>query len=143
MKKLIGLITILLSLTLIAGCKKEKTISAQDLPTEIKTYITTHFPNSSITKAVKIKGESEMYEITLSDGFELEFNKNNEIIDIDGKSKLPDSVIPSDLLSYVDSNYSSNYIVGWEIQANKQEVELNNKVVLLFTMSHQFIGIDD
>ena len=134
---------VLLSLIVLANCDREKIISAQDLPTEIKTFISTHFPNDSITLVKKEKGESELYEITLSNGFKLEFNKNNEIIDIDGNAKLPDSVIPPNILSYVNLNYPANYIMGWEIQLGNQEVQLNSNVELIFNMSGEFLRIDN
>lgn len=143
MKNLIIIATVFLSLAMLTSCEKDEKISEQNLPTEIKAYISTHFPNSSITRAKKEKGENELYEITLSNGFKLEFNKKNEIIDIDGNAKLPDSVIPATILSYVNTTYPTNYIIGWEIQANNQEVKLDNKLELVFDMAGKFLRIDD
>ena len=84
-----------------------------------------------------------MYEITLSCGVKLEFNKQKEIIDIDGTTKLPDSVIPTNILSYVNSNYSKYYIIGWELQLGNQEVQLNNNLVLVFNMAGEFLRVDE
>ncbi|MBX2909884.1 MAG: PepSY-like domain-containing protein [Chitinophagales bacterium] len=143
MKSLISNTLVALLLLLATGCEKEKVIAAQDLPATVQTYISTHFTGNSITKAVKQKDKNELYEVTLSDGTKLEFNAQNEVIDIDGKSKLPNSVIPNKILDYVTVNYPSNYIVGWELQNGNQEVQLNNQTVLLFNSAGDFLRIEE
>ena len=144
MKNLMTIAAVVLSLLFMTGCDKETVIPEQNVPTEINNYVSTHFPNCSISKAIKENDENEeMYEITLSCGVKLEFNKQKEIIDIDWNKKLPDSVIPANILSYVISNYSTNFIIGWELQSGNQEVQLNNNLVLVFDMAGEFLRIDD
>ncbi|MCC6600249.1 MAG: PepSY-like domain-containing protein [Crocinitomicaceae bacterium] len=144
MKNLITSLIVVLSLVFISGCDKETILPEQDVPIEIKNYISTHFPDCNITKTIKEKGEKEeMYEVTLSCGVKLEFNKAKSIIDIDGTSKLPDSVIPVEILNYVNFHYPGNHVVGWEIQSNNQEIQLNNGFVLIFTMSGDFLRVEN
>ena len=144
MKNLMTIAAVVLSLLFMTGCDKETVIPEQNVPTEINNYVSTHFPNCSISKAIKENDENEeMYEITLSCGVKLEFNKQKEIIDIDGTTKLPDSVIPTNILSYVNSNYSTYYIIGWELQLGNQEVQLNNNLVLVFNMAGEFLRVDE
>lgn len=144
MKSLITSLTLVFTLFFLTSCEKETILSAQDVPTEIKNYVSTHFPSCTITRAIEEKGENdEMYELTLSCGVKLEFDKHKNIIDIDGTSKLPDSVIPSKILSYVNSNYATNHILGWEIQSSNQEVQLNNGLTLVFNISGDFLRVDD
>jgi len=143
MKNLLKLSFLLFSLSIIASCDKETIVGESDLPVEIKTYIETHFPASTISRAVKDKDGTELYEITLTNGVKLEFNKQNEIIDIDGNSKLPDSVIPSLLLNYSNTNYPTNFITGWELMGSEQEVKLNNGLELIFNIAGDFIRIDN
>jgi hypothetical protein len=85
---------------------------------------------------------SKKYEINL-EGIKLEFNSKYRIIDIDGKSRLPDSVIPQKIRQYVTTNYSGNVITDWEIDGRKQQIGLDNGVDLEFTMSGDFIRIDN
>lgn len=135
--------TVVLSLIIMTSCDKEVVIAENNIPSEIKTYVSTHFPTTSILRAVKDKDGTELYEITLANGVKLEFNKQKEIIDVDWNAKLPDSVIPTNVLSYVNSNYSTNFIIGWELQSGNQEVQLNNNLVLVFNMTGGFLRIDD
>lgn len=143
MKKIITIALLIFSLALLTGCDKEVIITENNIPSEIKTYVAEHFPATSILRAVKDKDGTELYEITLANGVNLEFNKQNEIIDIDGNSKLPDSVIPSALLTYINTNYPSSFIIGWEIRGNNQEIELNSSIELVFTMAGEFLRIDN
>lgn len=134
---------IAISLLFLFSCEKENVISINDVPFEIKSYVVTHFPATAISRAVKGADGSEWYEIYLTNGVSLEFNKHKEIIDIDWNAKLPDSVIPGSLLSYANSNYPNNFIIGWKKTGNNQQVELNNQLVLLFASSGQFIRIEE
>ncbi len=144
MKNIIIMLTLMFSLTSLTSCEKETILAGQDIPTEIKSYASTHFPDCSISKAIRENSEKdEMYEISLSCNCKLEFNKQRNIIDIDCTSKLPDSVIPGTILSYANSNYPGNYIIGWEIQGSNQHVDLNNGVTLVFNMQGDFLHISD
>lgn len=126
-----------------AGCDKEVDISPADLPSEILEYVRLHFPDHPVIRAVKdIDGRSMTYEVKLEGGYKLEFNEEKEVIEIEGKSKLPDSVIPEKILAYVQDHYPGHYIIEWEIEGENQQVELDNKVELLFTISGDFIKID-
>jgi hypothetical protein len=124
------------------GCEKEETISESELPVEIKTYLETHFPSCGILKIVKDKEENEQsFDIDLDCGVNIEFNGNNQVIDIDGTSKLPDSVIPDKILNYTATNYPNDFIIGWELEGNNQQVELNTNVVLEFDSDGDFLRI--
>ncbi len=50
------------------------------VPQQIKDYITANFPNEKI---IKIERDTRDYEVSLSNGFEITFNKNFQVIDID------------------------------------------------------------
>lgn len=69
--------------------------------------------------------------------------QKEQVKEINGKSKLPDSVIPTKILSYVKSNYPNNYITEWESGRRKQQVELNNDLSLDFNHSGVFLRIDN
>lgn len=61
------------------SCKLSAVPSAL-IPAAIKTYATTNYPDTRILKIEKDRGE---YEIKLSNGLEITFNKNFQVIDID------------------------------------------------------------
>ena len=115
-----------------------------EIPSEIKSYITKHFSGHTILQVVKERDGSLSYDIILSDNVHLEFNKKKEITDISSNSKLPDSIIPDKILSYVNANYPNNYIKDWELTDRKNpQVELDNGLELVFDKSDNFLRIDD
>lgn len=118
---------------------QDKVIPAAELPATIQSYISTHFSKQTITKAEK---DLKEYEVELSDQTELKFNNQTEIIKIDGKTALPESVIPKKIADYVKTNYADQFITGWETEWQHQEVQLNNGVELEFTMKDEFVRID-
>ncbi|HLV41749.1 MAG TPA: PepSY-like domain-containing protein [Brumimicrobium sp.] len=118
-------------------------ISEADLPVDIKTYIAKHFSDSKIIKAEREKAMNGIkHEVKLDSGVELEFNGKNEIVEIDGTSKLPETVIPKSILKYVKTNYPDNAITDWELKSVKQEVKLDNGIELEFNLAGKFLRVD-
>jgi len=128
----------------LSSCDKEEIILSSDLPSEITSYISTHFPNNTITQVIKDRdGLAKTYDILLSENVSLEFNRKKEIIDIDGITQLPNSVIPEKILQYVTTNYLSNFITDWELDDKNQQVQLDNGLDLEFNMKGDFLRIDN
>lgn len=142
-KKLSALLLTLVFAFTLTSCDQESTISPDNLPNEIDSYISTHFPENTVLQAIKDKeGLKSTYEITLSDNIYLEFDSKMNITDIDGNAKLPDSVIPEKILQYVAFNYPNNYITDWELDDRNQQIQLDNGLDLEFNMNGDFIKID-
>lgn len=134
---------LLLSLTLMMSCSSNDDEIVTETPQEIEAFVKMHFDNNAILKITKeMSGNSHTYDVNLAGNIELEFNSKKEITSIESATKIPDSVIPANIRSYVTTNYPSNFIIGWELEATHQQVELNNSVELEFTMSGEFIRID-
>lgn len=55
-------------------------IRPEIIPEAIDVYVKSHFPDASINE---IEKDSRKYEIQLSNGFEIKFNKNMKVVDID------------------------------------------------------------
>ena len=146
MKKLqiLGILLTLGLLLIATSCDDDKGLSENEIPNEITTFITTHFPSNNIIRATKDKDGSRVsYDVTLSGNVKLEFNSQREITDIDSNTKLPDSVIPQAIRDYVTENYPNNFITDWELEDNHQQVGLNNDVDLEFTMDGGFLRVDN
>jgi len=146
-KSILGRMTLVslmaFSLTL-TSCDKEEIIPSASLPPEINTFIGTHFPASTVIQVIKDRdGFTKSYDVTLSGSISLEFNRKKEIVDIDGISQLPDSVIPDKIRAFVASNYPGNVITDWELDDKNQQVELDNGLDLAFNMSGEFLRIDN
>lgn len=134
----------LLATTLMMSCSSDDEELVNETPQEIEAFAKKHFPNNAILKITKEPSSNTYtYDVTLAGNVELEFNSKKEIISIESTTKLPDSVIPANIRSYVSSNYPSNFIIAWELEATLQQVELNNGVDLEFTLTGEFIRVDN
>ncbi len=143
-KSFFSIITLILAIALFSSCDKEEIISTDKLPAEITAYLSTHFPDNPVIQSMIERDDlTKTYEVILQGNYTLTFNRKKEVIDIEGFSKLPDSVIPAKIREYVGSNYPDNYIIGWELDGKNQQVELNNDLDLEFTMNGDFIRIDN
>ncbi len=114
------------------------------IPSEVQAYVDLHFPEQSVIQAVwDSEGEESSYELLLDNLTRLEFGLDKKVIEIGGSSKLPDSVIPAGILSYVSSNYADEYITAWELEAGYQQIELNNQLELEFDLEGKFRRTDN
>lgn len=141
MKKLLLLLAV--PVLLLSACKKEKVIDDNDLPRDARDFIATHFAGITISQSVREWDDTKWkYEVYLSNGTKLEFNHKGEIEEISGNSALPDSALPSLLVSYVRTNYPDEYIRKWELDSTTQEITLSNNVELVFDKQGNFLRID-
>ena len=122
---------------------QDKNIPLNQIPKQITEYLNTHFPNNTVLEAsfddhVKYK----KYEIELNNKISLEFSTEFKVTEIKSKDKLPDSVIPTAILTYVKTNYPNNTISDWEIDKGNQQIELNNGIDLIFNLKGEFLRVE-
>jgi len=128
---------------LIAGCDKEKVVATDRLPGNAQTYITQHFSDFEILQVVKERDDLKTsYEVYLSEGYKLDFNKNGKIRGVEGSNRLPDSVVPSSILTYVNTYYPDQFVRNWELDDRGQEIKLSNGMELQFDKEGNFLRID-
>lgn len=142
MKNLIFVFVALIGLT---SCEKETVVPETDLPKAAQEYLSTHFNGLNVIQVIKDQeGLRKSYDVYLAEGFELEFKKSGDVVSIKNNRNqpLPDSVVPAKILEYVNSNFSTDYVVSWELDDNFQEVELNTGMELKFSKGGDFIRID-
>jgi len=127
-----------------SSCEKEEVVKAEDLPQTAREFISNHFVNETVTSVVKEEdGKKVSYDVVLNSGTKLDFNKEGQITEIDSHTKLPDSVIPAPIRSYVQTNYASEVIIGWELEGTNQDVDLSNRLELRFDKDNNFVSIQD
>lgn len=145
MKKILLLIaaTALTVGTMVAGDRYSRNIA--ELPAQAQTVVKQNFKAKlSVIKIDSgITGVSE-YEVVLTDGTEITFDRNGEWRDIEvakGK-KVPDFFVPKTILNYIKENNKNKKVVGIEKKRNKYEIELENGIELEFDRSGRFLRYD-
>lgn len=144
MKKILKLLPMLLIAVLgisLASCSdKDEPISPTELPSIAKDFIIVNFPSASIVSTQKDKDE---YEVVLSDGTKIEFDKKGDWTDVDAApmKTLPTGFYPAAIDTYIGENYQDAGIN--EISKVKRgfEVELLTGTELLFGNDGTFITV--
>ena len=120
-------------------------VDMSSLPQAITDFLQQHFPGSTIAR---IKTGNELggveYDITLSDGIEVDFDTKNEWESVDCHVKaVPAALVPSSIADYVKANYQSATIVKIDRKKTGYEVELSNGTEMKFDANGSFLGLDD
>ena len=146
MKRMSFFMAIMASLTTLASCEKnDEFLTLELLPQAAQQCIETHFGDLAISSVVKDYDEfTYSYDVYFTNGNKIEFNRSGEWTDIDCRyTKVPDSIVPAGILSYVNANYPSNDIDQISVDRRYYEVDLDNGVDLVFTKSGDFVRVDD
>lgn len=120
-------------------------IEAKSLPAAAKTFLKTAFPTTSVSYATKdVDWLDVEYKVMLANGFVVEFNRQGEWTEIDGKGKvLPDNLIPAVALATVKSRFPEQKIVEIAIDRGHYDLNLDNGLEVEINAAGDIIGIDD
>lgn len=123
---------------------QDQHLTVAQTPAQIKSYVSTNFPNNKMLTVKKDKELSGVdYEVKLDGDIELVFDKNFVIKDIESKTALPAQVVPQKIREAVSEKYPHNAITSWEKNRRNQKVELDNDVELYFDLNGKFIKADN
>ncbi|MCW4467507.1 PepSY-like domain-containing protein [Flavobacterium sp. MFBS3-15] len=121
-------------------------IQATDLPQAARSFVETHFPGATYTRVEKqsrADSDGSIYDVQLSNGFEIDFTAQGAWTDIDGNHQaIPAAIVPASISQYVTANYASQSVTNIGIERHGYDVELSNDVELVFNTNGQFIRID-
>lgn len=122
-----------------------QSISVKELPTMAQTFIRTHFAGKQVSLVLKDRdGLRVNYDVMLSDGTKLEFDKKGGWTEIDCKpSAVPAALVPADIANYVKENHPDVRIVQIERYRRGYEIDLSNGLDIRFNKQMEVVEIDD
>ena len=138
------IVAALASLVVLASCDNdEKHLDYNELPNVAKSFINNHFGDNEVRSVIKEYDDlTYHYEVYLTDGTKIEFNKNGEWREVENRVEgVPTSILPAGIISYVQENYGGYFIVSVE-RDRQYDIELNNDLDLDFTLDGDFIRVD-
>ncbi len=138
------IVAALASLVVLASCDNdEKHLDYNELPNVAKSFINNHFGDNEARSVIKEYDDlTYHYEVYLTDGTKIEFKKNGEWREVENRVEgVPTSILPAGIVSYVQENYGSYFIVCVE-RDRQYDIELNNDLDLDFTLDGDFIRVD-
>lgn len=146
MKKLLAIIAIVLfSVSSAMALPFDKyTIDRSQLPETARKFLDDYFPKNKVgmIKIDKHLLKKPDYEVRLTNGTTIDFDKNGKWKEVDCQSRqVPDGIIPKAILRSVKKNFPDNFIVSIEKNRKGYEVELNDNVDLKFDLLGTYKGV--
>jgi hypothetical protein len=122
------------------------TTNERQLPQNSRDFLKNTFPKQKVY-LVKIEkdGDSNVsYDVTLNNGFKVEFNRSGDWTEIDcRKEEVPQSIIPNAILMYINERAPGQKIIKIERDLRRYKTKITNGNELVFAPDYTFIRMDD
>jgi hypothetical protein len=119
-------------------------IAATQLPAAAQTFVKKTFPNATIAYAEKDGFVNPSYEVHLSDGTKVEFDRRGIWNKVDAQLQpVPAHLVPTAIANYVKTNFTGVQIVKIDKEPYGYEIELSNDLDLKFNRAGALIAMDD
>ena len=146
--KRIGIILIGLALMTNMACadNDKVTNNINELPQVSRTFLSNYFNGNKVSH-IKIDKDLfliDSYDVILTDGTSVEFNRDGEWKEVKSfQQNIPDTLIPAEIKQYVNQNYPSQKIMAVERGKRKVSIDLANGLELEFDLNGNLIDIDN
>lgn len=146
--KRIGIILIGLALMTNMACadNDKVTNNINELPQVSRNFLNNYFNGNKVSH-IKIDKDLllvDSYDVILTDGTSVEFNRDGEWKEVKSfQQNIPDTLIPAEIRQYVSQNYPGQKIMTVERGKRKVSVDLANGLELKFDLNGNLIDIDD
>jgi hypothetical protein len=123
----------------------DRPIEFSELPEGARKFVNKHFSGTNVTHVTVDKDfDSTEYKVFLEGGVKLEFNGSGEWREVENRyAMVPRDIVPSEIASYVASNYPSSTIVEIKRGRNGWELTLSGGLELSFNKKYELVEIDD
>lgn len=141
-KKLVLMVLLTLGVGTSLYARDSYSRDASALPETARTTISDNFKAKvNIVKTDKELGRVNSYDVILTDGSEISFDRqgNWNEIEVGRYSRIPQAFIPDNVSKYVKSKHPGQKIVGIEKTRSGYEVELANNVEIIFDKQGTFM----
>jgi hypothetical protein len=145
MKKILLSMLAVATLAVTPTMAEDVAITAQRLPEAAQKFLKTHFAQNKVVTATHDRDFADNdYTVVLDNGTKIEFDASGKWESVKNRNgKMPASVVPAKIQSYVSEKFPSLGIEKIERKRSGFEVELTNDLDLRFGPDGRFIGIDD
>lgn len=122
------------------------TNNINELPQVSRTFLSNYFNGNKVSH-IKIDKDLfliDSYDVILTDGTSVEFNRDGEWKEVKSfQQNIPDTLIPAEIKQYVNQNYPSQKIMAVERGKRKVSIDLANGLELEFDLNGNLIDIDN
>lgn len=139
------LISMLLSVMAVFADNDRITRDQSVLPTVSRNFLAEHFGQMDISH---IKIESNLfgtkgYDVILTNGINVEFNKDGEWKEIEARHAfVPLKILPKKMTEYLHKHFPQNTVISVDKDTREYEIKLNNGLELKFFLNGDFKNYD-
>lgn len=136
------LVTVVFGALAAACTDDDKVVGENELPASAKTFVSTYFDSAKVATAYKDGNE---YEVMLSNGVRIDFNRSGEWTDVDAplNEALPTGFYPKTIDAYLLANMNGAGINEISKERYGYDVELVTGIDLRFDSEGCFLRYDD
>lgn len=144
MKKMFVVMATLL-LTLMACADEHEMVKYSELPASAQSFIQKYYAASDVSYVeLDREGFTKEYNVYLKNGVEMEFDAQGNLLSIDcGRMSVPEGIIPSLIVDYVNLHHPSERIVEYQVEYRRLKVGLSNDWELMFDVNGNFLTVDN
>lgn len=145
MKKLILLLAVVFGI-LTASARDNYSHDSGILPDAAKSVLSHNFKSGvNHIKVGKEFGQIRRYEVILTDGTEISFDKHGiwKDVEVGRDSEVPLTLILPPIVKFIKENQGKARVTGIEKTAYGYEVELSNGIDIRFSAKGKFLKYDD
>lgn len=144
MKKMFVVMATLL-LTLMACADEHEMVKYSELPASAQSFIQKYYAASDVSYVeLDREGFTKEYNVYLKSGVEMEFDAQGNLLSIDcGRMSVPEGIIPSLIVDYVNLHHPSERIVEYQVEYRRLKVGLSNDWELMFDMNGNSLAVDN
>jgi hypothetical protein len=144
-KKKILFIALMSVITLGAFARGKQPMTFAKLPQKVQDTVLVNFSEDQIQLITSEKTMPKHYKYVLhmADGTKLECNNKAQLRKVSNKNGIKEAFVPEIILTYVHETFPNATITEYKRETMKQEIELNNKMDLVFNTKGKFLRIDD
>lgn len=145
MKKILLSVLAVATLAVTPTMAEDVAITAQKLPGAAQKFLKEHFAQNKVVTALLDRDFADNdYTVILDNGTKIEFDGLGKWESVKNRNgKMPTSVVPAKIQSYVSKHYPSLGIEKIERKRYGYELELTNDLDLKFSSEGNFVGVDD
>lgn len=146
MKKILLMLAIILGTSVASSAAGGYRHDPNVLPAAAQTTLKRNFKaDVSLVKTDRTLGRVTEYEVILTDGTEISFDRSGNWKDVEVRrgSEVPKAFIPDGVKAYVNQYQKGARIVGVEKRRGGYDVELSNGVEMKFSSDGRFQRYDD
>lgn len=142
--KRLSFVVLACALSMVLFAKAKQPITFEALPQIVQEEVQKNFEVEQIQFITSEKVfKHTCYTFSVNDGTQMEYNELAGLLAVKNAQGVDSVFVPEKIFEYIKKTFPNATITEYKYETYKQEVELNNKLELIFDRRGSFLRIDE